>query len=92
MWPLFELLSGCLDYMKDTFSHSPTKDMSVEMLNMFGDLMKVGKHMGWGLFSNTGYGMGTVLYYRVWAGDCSLIQGMGWGLFSNTGYGLGTVL
>ena len=29
--------------------------------------------------------MGTVLYYRVWAGDCSIIQGMDWGLFFHTG-------
>ena len=33
--------------MKDKFSHSPTKDMSSEMLNLFADLMKVGKHMSW---------------------------------------------
>eukprot|EP00731_Ephydatia_muelleri_P025948 Em0018g48a len=35
---------GCLEYMKDKFSHSPTKDMSSEMLNLFADLMKAQSH------------------------------------------------
>jgi len=31
---------GCFEYMKDKFSHSPTLDMSEEMLALFSDLMR----------------------------------------------------
>ena len=35
------LFEGCFEYMKDKFSHSPTLDMSEEMLALFSDLMRV---------------------------------------------------
>ena len=34
---------GCFEYMKEKFAHSPTRDMSEEMLVLFSNLMRVKK-------------------------------------------------
>ena len=45
LWPFPQITSnshiGCFEYMKEKFAHSPTRDMSEEMLVLFSNLMRV---------------------------------------------------
>ena len=48
LWPFPQITSnshiGCFEYMKEKFAHSPTRDMSEEMLVLFSNLMRVKKN------------------------------------------------
>ena len=83
--------------MKDKFSHSPTKDMSTEVLNIFSDLIKVSTY-GLGTGCAYRYGLGTGCAYSTgWGLDvCTgmgrgldVLTGMDWGLDIHTGMGWG---